>query len=190
MHQNYYKQTLRSKYKNIRILANKQLKSCYQQSHQILLKAVYILTSLLPTNSVIGIYYPFKGEVNVLDLLMMMPNYKFALPALIDKKMLYSYYYIGCPIKKQEHEIYTPVGTDIVMPSALLVPGLVFDVAGYRIGFGKGYYDQYISQARSINSNNIAIGVCFDIQLRNFVPRELHDQKMDYIITNKTLIVT
>lgn len=63
------------------------------------------------------------------------------------------------------------------MPSALLVPGLVFDVAGYRIGFGKGYYDQYISQARSINSNNIAIGVCFDIQLRNFVPRELHDQK-------------
>ncbi|KJV54730.1 5-formyltetrahydrofolate cyclo-ligase [Orientia chuto str. Dubai] len=190
MNQNYYKQTLRFQYKNIRILPNKQSKIVHKQSHKILLQALNIITTLLPIKSIIGIYYPLKGEVNMLDLLIMMLDYKFALPAFINKKMVYVYYYKDCPIKKQEYGIYTPIGTNIVIPDVLLVPGIVFDTAGYRIGFGKGYYDQYILQARSVNINNIAIGICFDTQLRNFVPRELYDQKMNYIITNKTLIVT
>ena len=64
-----------------------------------------------------------------------------------------------------------------------LVPGLGFDKAGNRIGFGKGIYDQLLSK-----SNNYKIGIGYDIQLIKKVPIEKHDIKMNTIITNNGII--
>lgn len=65
----------------------------------------------------------------------------------------------------------------------IVVPGSVFDINGYRTGYGGGYYDRFLE-----NLNAIKVGVCFDFQLTDDVLPEKHDKKMDFIITEKQIL--
>ena len=60
----------------------------------------------------------------------------------------------------------------------IVVPGVVFDRDGYRIGFGGGYYDRYLP-----GFNGTLISLAFDEQLLNEVPRESHDHPVHILIT-------
>ena len=63
--------------------------------------------------------------------------------------------------------------------SVVIVPGLMFDKSGNRLGYGGGYYDRFLE-----NKNIYKIGICF----KEFLVGELkslnHDIKMDLIITD------
>lgn len=65
------------------------------------------------------------------------------------------------------------------------VPGLAFDLEGGRLGFGGGYYDRALRQARS---DAFRVGYAFDCQVVPFVPREPHDVLIDGIITEHRVI--
>ena len=72
-------------------------------------------------------------------------------------------------------------------PDIFLVPLLAFDDKGYRIGYGGGYYDTTLAYCRQ-KKHIIAIGVAYEEQLWfEDLPCEVHDQKLDYIITPKRL---
>lgn len=60
----------------------------------------------------------------------------------------------------------------------ILIPGLAFDKKGYRIGHGGGYYDRFLQKTGAVK-----IGVCFEFQLLDKVPKEKHDVKMDVVVT-------
>lgn len=62
----------------------------------------------------------------------------------------------------------------------ILVPGLAFDQKGYRLGYGKGYYDRYLSDI-SIQSIGIAYTACITDRL----PRGRYDLPVDLIVTEK-----
>lgn len=64
----------------------------------------------------------------------------------------------------------------------MLVPGVAFDKNGYRLGYGKGYYDNYLSDKPDI----VKCGICFTMQLTDDLPVNEHDVKMDHIITEDT----
>ncbi|MCD8502237.1 MAG: 5-formyltetrahydrofolate cyclo-ligase [Bacillaceae bacterium] len=65
----------------------------------------------------------------------------------------------------------------------VIVPGTVFDTSGFRIGFGGGYYDRFLS-----TYNGVTISIAYDIQVISQVPNEDHDLAVDLIITeNKVL---
>jgi len=70
---------------------------------------------------------------------------------------------------------------DKVSPDLVLVPGVVFNYQGKRIGRGKGFYDRCLPRLGS----NLKIGICFDEQLidKN-IPVEEHDQSVDVIVTD------
>lgn len=61
----------------------------------------------------------------------------------------------------------------------IVVPGVAFDPQGNRLGRGKGYYDRFLCQHRSVKK----IGICFDFQLIDNVPVEENDIPMDEIIS-------
>lgn len=62
----------------------------------------------------------------------------------------------------------------------MIVPGIAFDKRGYRIGYGKGYYDKYLS---SHNSYNIyKVGVCFEECVLEEIPYDEYDKKVDMIL--------
>jgi len=64
-----------------------------------------------------------------------------------------------------------------------IVPGVVFDEKGHRIGHGKGYYDRLLK-----NVSCTSIGLSFELQLVNTISAEKHDIKVDKIVTEKRII--
>jgi len=64
----------------------------------------------------------------------------------------------------------------------LLVPGIVFDTNGFRIGYGYGYYDKFI--ARKKNSI-VSVGLAYEFQVCEKVPRSDNDQKINVLVTEK-----
>ena len=67
-------------------------------------------------------------------------------------------------------------------PSLLLVPLLAFDAAGYRLGYGGGYYDRTLAQFRAERSIT-AIGIAFAGQEVPSVPHDSSDEQLDMIVT-------
>jgi 5-formyltetrahydrofolate cyclo-ligase len=61
-----------------------------------------------------------------------------------------------------------------------LVPGLAFDAEGHRLGYGAGFYDRLLTQARP---NAFAVGYGFAFQVCPEVPTEAHDQRLQAILT-------
>ena len=62
----------------------------------------------------------------------------------------------------------------------VIVPGLAFDLEGYRLGRGGGFYDKFLPLL-----NCLKIGVAFDFQVVEKLPREDHDAKLDFLVTEK-----
>lgn len=67
--------------------------------------------------------------------------------------------------------------------SVCILPGFSFDLNGYRLGYGKGYYDRFLA------SNQIfSIGLCYDDFLSNNLPYDNFDKNADLIVTNKRIL--
>ncbi len=68
----------------------------------------------------------------------------------------------------------------------LLVPGVVFDKAGYRIGFGGGYYDRFLSMLKGQKTH--CIGMAFSWQVLENIPHETWDMPMHGIVHEEGLL--
>lgn len=66
----------------------------------------------------------------------------------------------------------------------VLVPGIVFDKEGHRIGYGFGYYDKFLKKV----PKTIKIGLAFDFQVVDKIPREMHDVPVDMVVTEKGVV--
>ncbi len=83
--------------------------------------------------------------------------------------------------------ILHPAEGPAVQPSALLIPLVGFDEAGYRLGYGAGYYDRTIA---TFSSPPLKIGVGFELcRLKTICP-QAHDIPMDFIVTEKGVVRT
>lgn len=65
-----------------------------------------------------------------------------------------------------------------------LVPGLCFDLKGYRLGYGKGYYDRFLEKFTIKTA-----GLCYNELVQNLLPIDEHDKSVDYIITQTGIII-
>lgn len=84
-------------------------------------------------------------------------------------------------IREPIGEPFDPANIDVV-----LTPGLVFDYKGYRLGYGKGYYDRYLPRLRQ---GAFICGVCYEFQvIENVYPHE-GDIPVHWIITDRSELV-
>jgi 5-formyltetrahydrofolate cyclo-ligase len=65
----------------------------------------------------------------------------------------------------------------------LIVPGIAFDKRGYRLGYGRGYYDKFLSE-----NPTVSIGLAYSIQLVENLPHGSHDRRMDAIATESGVL--
>ncbi len=63
--------------------------------------------------------------------------------------------------------------------AAFVIPGLAFDRAGGRIGWGRGYYDATLAAAPQA----LRIGLAFECQVVESVPHDPHDVRLHYVVT-------
>ncbi len=82
-----------------------------------------------------------------------------------------------CLMEPQEGEEVEPERVDFS-----LIPGVLFDKYGYRIGYGKGYYDRLLRRL-----GGIRVGVCYEFQVLEEVPRDSWDIPVDLVITEEKI---
>ncbi len=75
--------------------------------------------------------------------------------------------------------------TDLTNKSVVLVPGMVFDALGHRLGWGGGYYDRFLG---GDGAGLVSVGLAFDIQISDNLPQQPHDVALRWIVTESRVI--
>ena len=70
---------------------------------------------------------------------------------------------------------------------AVLIPAAAVDRAGNRLGWGKGFYDRFLS---SVEGDPLLIAVVFDSDCVDQIPTEAHDAAVDAILTETEIVLT
>ena len=68
----------------------------------------------------------------------------------------------------------------------MIMPGLMFDKKGNRLGYGKGYYDKYLEKLAE-DVKMTAIGLSYEAMIRDEIPAEETDRRADYVVTEKEI---
>ena len=138
-------------------------------------------------------YAALDDEINVdeciIDALML--GKKVALPVCTDDKGNMSFYYINS-IKDLKSGFFGVREPDInkcekvteFSHSICIVPAIAYDKNGFRLGYGKGYYDRFLK-----NNSLISVGVCYNELIEDNLPKDEYDISVNYIITQNGLIV-
>lgn len=74
-----------------------------------------------------------------------------------------------------------PIVTDF-SGCLMIVPGMQFDMQGYRIGYGKGYYDRYM-----VKFKGISVGICYADELKPFMYHGRYDRAVNIVLTDKKI---
>ena len=156
-------------------------------SDKINIKIIEILNKFSPKSS-IGIFYPFKNEVNILPLTKKL-KMKFLLPKVSSKEKplkYFSYSHETHSLEKGFGGIMEPIGDKSLEPDIIITSCSAFNVEGYRVGYGGGFFDRTISIIKK-KKNLKTILAAFEIQKTTIQFQEKFDEKVDYICTeNKT----
>ena len=157
-------------------------KARHRMYNHLLMEGVRLVLKTHPIKK-IGIFYPIKNEVDVRDL---GDSYQLHYPKIEDGQLFF--YEDNGRFKKAALGVPEPVDSKKVNKAdldALIIPGLVFDDALYRLGYGKGYYDAYLKDYQGTK-----IGVCFEKFRVEALPNKPHDIPMDYLVTDNQVYVS
>ena len=172
-------------------IRKKILKIRKQVYHKELSISFNYIFKLLKKNKVngkvMGGYYPYNYEVNVLKILKKFEskNYLISLPKIKENyRMDFFNWSTKDPLMINKYGIPEPISNKIVYPNIFLVPLVAYDERLYRIGYGGGYYDRYLKKIKKIKKI-ITIGLAYSFQKVKNIPINKNDIKLDFIITEK-----
>ena len=145
----------------------------------------------LPRGAIVSGYWPLPGELDIRPLVHQIheAGHPIALPVVKAKgePLLFRRWVPGTPLVQGSFKVMTPPeGAPELEPQVLLVPLLAFDKAGFRLGYGGGFYDRTLEKRRrEAHSGHpvLAIGIAFAAQETETLPRGPFDQRLDWIAT-------
>ena len=132
-------------------------------------------------------FFAINDEIDPQPLMLRLVDdgHHLALPTLQGpgKPLLFRRWHPGDPMAEQRWGIREPLpSAPQVQPNVILVPLLAFDGQGYRLGYGGGYYDRTLAEARATRSVT-AVGLAYDAQEVQSVPHDDYDQRLDWVLT-------
>jgi 5-formyltetrahydrofolate cyclo-ligase len=136
-------------------------------------------------------FMPYKSEITTIPLLnrLRREGLVTALPVVMGEGLPLTFraWAPGEKLAPGVWDIPIPEKAEEIQPDVLLVPGLSFDRAGYRLGYGGGFYDRTLVKLREFKAV-VAIGVGYAAQMVDRVPRGDYDQPLDFIMTEEETI--
>ncbi len=129
------------------------------------------------------IYISINNEVDTIKIINYFLNTKnIAVPKIIDNDMFFCYVTNLNELTSGKYNIPEPTNENIVTDfdnAICIVPGICYDKENYRIGYGKGYYDRFLSK------NKIkTIGLCYKECMIEKIDNDKYDYKIDEVITD------
>jgi 5-formyltetrahydrofolate cyclo-ligase len=153
-----------------------------QHSHASLKAVQEIQANPMYQNaSVVGLYHPIKNELNILSLKE--DSKTFLLPVVEDNQMHYRLFHKDTQLIQSTLHILEPKENPIMEErlDLIIVPALAVTKYGQRIGYGKGFFDQFIQKNPHIHT----LTVVFDFQVLEDIPTDPHDQNIQDLIIIK-----
>ena len=142
----------------------------------------------IPAEAIVAGYWPIRAELDDLPILreLLRRNHICALPhvARNGKPLIFRPWDLSAPIKTGKFNITEPASNSVINPDIILVPIAVFDTKGHSLGYGRGFYDITLAQAKKTKPV-LTVGLAYESQAYNALPAEKGDIKMDIIITDK-----
>jgi 5-formyltetrahydrofolate cyclo-ligase len=128
----------------------------------------------------VGIYWPFKGEIDVRRAVG--ARCRTSLPVVVRRgePLEFWSWRHGTELQPGVWNIPVPATREVVHPSILLVPLLGFDMDGYRLGYGGGYYDRTVA---AMMPRPLLIGIGIEAGRIETICPQSHDIPMDAIVT-------
>ena len=138
----------------------------------------------LPRSGVAAFCWPIRHEPDVRKLLekWMAAGVRAALPVVVAENAALRFREWGpdSELARDRYGIPTPTAGDWLLPDLILLPLNGFDAAGYRLGYGGGYFDRTLA---ALTPRPLAVGVGFAINRLESIRPEAHDQRLDWIVT-------
>lgn len=191
--QHEWKIDIREHKKNLRLSLKQKrndMSSSEKESKSNSITTKIISTSWYKNSDTILVYVSTEIEVDTKELIKYALNNgkKVAVPRCIPGTCEMDFYYISSldDLETGTFSVLEPViekcqKVEIFDNVLSIVPGLAFDLEGYRIGYGKGYYDRFLSKHR----NMFNIGICFCNCIVTKLYRGRFDVSVNALITEK-----
>lgn len=179
------KKELRLKYRAIRSGFSKQEKN----DKDAKIEKRFLDSSMYKQASTLLCFVSTELEVNTHGIIRqaLIDKKTVAAPKCIDKNGTMRFYVINSfdDLEEATFGLYEPrldkcAQLKRYTGSLCVMPGFAFDSKGYRIGFGKGYYDRFLNKV-----DIIKVAVCYNECIANKLPKGRYDVPADYIITPK-----
>lgn len=143
-----------------------------------------------PAGCAISAYVPVGSEFDVLPLARAAHagGHEVGMPVVVarDRPLVFRAWIPGDRLEPGAWNIpVPPADAASVVPRLLLVPMLAFDSKGYRLGYGGGFYDRTLRELRSSGRPVTAVGVCYAGLEVDAMPRQAHDARLDWIVTEE-----
>ncbi len=154
--------------------------------------AAQLLTSVpYQDHQVFSGYWPIGNEVDVRPLMTMLNDKGLhgSLPVVVGEAepLGFCTWSPGEPLVSAGFGTKQPKIKVEVVPTLILMPLLGFTRFGDRLGFGAGFYDRTLKELRS-ERDILAVGVAFSVQELQDLATEPHDERLDWIVTEKEAI--
>lgn len=144
--------------------------------------------------SVLLMYAPKSDEVDIMPIAKkaLADGKKVAFPRCIPDTHDMEYHFITSldQLKKGTYGLLEPTedlplyDRESAQPTACIVPALVYDKKGFRLGYGKGYYDRYLG-----TFTGSKVGMIYSDFIIDTVPRGRFDLSVDFIVTERGIKV-
>jgi len=148
-------------------------------------------------DTVIGAYWPIKGEFDPLpalhrwkedgELMEQPQRRRIGLP-VVDKArgtLRFHLWFPGCPMEEDAYRIPKPKDTEVVTPTLLFVPCVGYGPGGYRLGYGGGFYDRTLA---ALQPRPFTVGLGFTSSFVDDFEPEPHDQPLDAILNDNGVV--
>jgi 5-formyltetrahydrofolate cyclo-ligase len=147
---------------------------------------------MLRPGVVVSGFMPMKSEINPLPLLRKLAaaGARLALPVVAGRgqPLIMRAWAFGEPLLEGVWGIRQPPPQALeALPDIFIVPLLAFDRAGYRIGYGAGYYDMTLAAARARRAVS-AVGIAYAAQEVATVPAGPRDEPLNLVLTEREVI--
>ena len=148
-------------------------------------------------DTVIGAYWPIKGEFDPLpalhrwkedgELLAEPQPRRIGLPVMdkTHKTLTFWAWYPGCPMEEDSFGIPKPKDTEVIMPTLLFVPCIGYSTGGFRLGYGGGFYDRTLT---TLQPKPFTVGLGYTQGFLDDFEPEPHDVPLDAILNDNGVV--
>ena len=141
-------------------------------------------------DTIISLYWPFRGELDLRPWMHSMSERgcRIALPVVVAKgrPLVFREWSPGCAMGKGVWNIPIPADGPEIHPTVTIAPLVGYDPAGYRLGYGGGFFDRTLAAAPN---KPTVIGVGHPSGALPTIHPQAHDIPMDLIITGKGCVM-